>query len=130
MDTRQERKAKRPDHIPRRRSRFAICLLPFALATAPALAHDFWITPSTFRPTVGSAVKIGLGIGENFRGESARPDPRTIERFVGVSAAAEMPVIQVLGPAVAGLLRVDRAGPLILAYESKPSTIELPADKF
>jgi uncharacterized GH25 family protein len=98
------------------------------LSTAAIEAHDFWIEPSTFRPSPGETVAIGLRVGEQFAGD---PVPRSslIERFVVMQDGREEEITGIEGRDPAGWIQA-RGGPAIIAYRSKPSFVELPAAQF
>ncbi len=105
-------------------------VLAFALA-APLLAHDFWIEPTTFRPEVGSTVGLALRVGQGFRGDPVPRSNEMIVKFVEVSpSGAESAVDGIPGRDPAGRARVMQPGYGVVGYRSKPSSLELPADKF
>jgi uncharacterized GH25 family protein len=93
-------------------------------------AHDFWIEPSTFRPSPGSVVQVALRVGEDFKGEPVKRDGAKIEKFVILGPEGEKPIMGMEGADPAGLAKVDAAGLHVAAYFGKPRSIELPADKF
>src|SRR5262245_42756615 len=115
----------------RLRLRTVIQALLVLLAPTPALAHDFWIQPSTFRCAVNAPVKVELHVGTSFPGEIvARNDSRT-EKFIvtaasadGATAPAEKPIVGRDGDRTAGGFRPATPGLHILAYRSKPSFIK------
>jgi len=112
-----------------RRTSLAIVLA--AALAGTAAAHDFWIRPSSFRPRPGDRVDVDLRVGEGFRGEAVARNPEKIERFVLVGRAGEeKPIVGVDGKAPAGFLRAGASGLLWIAYRSRPSFVELPAEKF
>ncbi|TWB20785.1 putative GH25 family protein [Nitrospirillum amazonense] len=97
---------------------------------AGALAHDFWIEPSTFRPGPGTAVAVGLRVGENFIGD---PVPRTaslIDRFFVRQAGEEQAVGGADNIDPAGFLRADGRTTALIGYTGGGSYIELPAERF
>ncbi len=106
-------------------------LLCVALALSEsASAHDFWIEPSTFRPTVGSELAVALRVGEHFRGEPVpRADPRIV-KFVLASEAGEKPIQGLPGTEPAGFVRIDSPGLLVIGYRSNRSSITLEPEKF
>ena len=93
-------------------------------------AHDFWIEPSTFEPKVDEAVRIHLRVGERFAGEAVPRNGARIERFVVLGPSGEKPVLGRDGMDPAGLLRLDAPGIWFVGYRSKPSSVQLEADKF
>lgn len=99
-------------------------------AAASLLAHDFWIEPTSFRPEVGSAVGVGLKVGERFRGDPVPRASEKIERFIVSSRSGERDVEGVPGSDPAGVARVAERGYLVVGYRSRHSRVDLPADKF
>jgi uncharacterized GH25 family protein len=101
-----------------------------ALLTAPLLAHDFWIEPSSFRPAAGSELAVSLRVGEHFRGDPVpRVDPKIV-KFVLSSAAGETPIGGLPAVDPAGLIRVVSPGLAVIGYRSQRTAITLEADKF
>src|SRR5262249_25593008 len=80
----------------------AVLLATFRLWVAPLFAHDFWIEPSTFRPSVPSRLNVALRVGQDFRGDPVPRDDRKIERFVLSGATGES--------SIPGLPGTDPAG--------------------
>jgi len=94
-----------------------------------ALAHDFWIDPSTFRPPLGSIVQLRLRVGQNHSGDPVARNNDLIERFVAVGGARTAEVVGRDGGDPGGLVRIDQSGITIVAYRSKPSYVELSPEK-
>lgn len=101
-----------------------------AAGGAGLAAHDFWLEPSTFEPGADEAVRVHLRIGERFAGESLARNGSLIDKFVVVGPSGEKPVLGRDGMDPAGLLRLDAPGLWFVGYRSKPSAVELAADKF
>jgi len=101
------------------------------LLTAAALrAHDFRIEPSTFHPEHGQTVAVGLRVGQDFVSD---PVPRTvmfIDRFFVRQGRRQSDIDGVDGSDPAGFFTADGSVPAIIAYESKPSKVELAPAKF
>jgi len=101
------------------------------LLVAPvALAHDFWIEPSTFRPSVGEMIKIGLRVGQDWNGDPVARDSTQIDKFIVRDNAGERAIAGFEGHDPAGLLRVEKAGGAIVGYRSTTKFLELPPEKF
>ncbi len=95
-----------------------------------AVAHDFWIEPSTFRPARRQSFTVALRVGENFEGDPVpRRSPR-IESFVVRDRSGERAVNGVENQDPAGFVRIDEAGPVVVGYRGKPTPHELPTPKF
>lgn len=101
------------------------------LACAPlAGAHDFWIEPSTFRPSAPSTVTASLRVGDNFEGDVVpRRSPR-IESFVVRDSAGERAVMGFEGRDPAGVVRIERNGAAVIGYRGKPYPHEISRAKF
>jgi len=122
------------------RSRAPTCFLVWisglACVVLPsvALAHDFWIEPSTFRPIEGAPFEVALRMGERTHGKPYPRVPDRIVRFELVGPPArETRAEAVQGSAgwePAGIARAERPGLHSVVYLSTPNTIELAAAEF
>ena len=108
----------------------ALALAAFSALSGSALAHDFWIEPSTFRPAVGSTVALRLVVGQGFRGDALPRNPALIVRFVLVSDAGETAVAGRPADEPAGSVRIDRPGLQVAGYRSRTSQVSLEPAKF
>lgn len=97
---------------------------------APAVAHDYWVRPSTFRPRVGAKADLALRVGERFAGDAVPLDPRRVERFVCVGPAGEVPLAFAPGADPAATVTPRVAGLHVVGYRSRRSPITLDAVKF
>lgn len=108
----------------------AICASP---VLAPAFAHDFWLEPQTFRPSEGASQSVEFYLGDGpVREEWDVRWPRVQSlRSYGPDGVIDLQAGIVEGEAE-GLARVALTGQggHIVAFESKPSFIELPPDEF
>jgi hypothetical protein len=109
---------------------FASGVLLTALGLSPAVGHDFWIEPSTFRPAVPSQLNVALRVGQDFRGDPVPRDDRKIDRFVLAGPAGESAIPGLPGTDPAGLARIERPGLAVIGYRSRRTSIELEAEKF
>ena len=109
----------------------AVVVLAFS---ARSLGHDFWMVPSTFRPASNTPVQIDLRIGDDLPGEAFPRNERIIERFAVWSGGDEkvepQPVVGRDGQLPAGLVRLAAPGEYVIGYRSKPSAVDLEAEKF
>lgn len=102
------------------------------LASA-AQAHEFWMTPDRFSPPVGAPVALSLWVGENFVGDPVgfgRPIAASLRWYSQrgeVELKSSLP--DNLGQSSVAMA-FDRAGTQLIAIDTLPFTIELPADKF
>ena len=104
--------------------RLVIAALAFLVAPW-ALAHEFWIEPSSFRPAVGSVVTARLMVGEGFLGEALPRNESHILRFIQASSAGETPMLGNLGNEPAGAARVQAPGFFLIGYESRSREVKL-----
>jgi Domain of unknown function (DUF4198) len=109
--------------------RTSIALAAALLAAAALQAHDFWIEPSAFHPPPGAVVSVSLRVGEHFAGDPVPHSP-LIERFVLIQDGREREISGPDGRDPAGWIQIDGRSPAVIAYRSKPSYVELPADRF
>ncbi len=100
----------------------ALWLLSAGLC-APAQAHDFWIEPGSFRPTLGARVPLRIYVGQNFAGESIPYFPDRFERYVSIGPAGERAIPGVLGDDPAGTVTAAAPGLYILALRTKPNRV-------
>ncbi len=88
-----------------------------ALAWAQSVgAHDFWIEPESFHPTVGRNVPLRLIVGQDFRGETTIFLPELFERYVAVGPEGERKVRGVPGDDPAGHFKPARDGLYVIGY--------------
>lgn len=101
-------------------------------SASSALAHVFWLQPSTFSPKAGELVKLQLRVGDVLPGDSLPRDEQRIVKFdlFAPGDDAAHPIVGRDGRDPAGLVKIANAGTYVLAYQSKPSPVTLPAEKF
>jgi uncharacterized GH25 family protein len=100
------------------------------LVPALAQAHDFWIEPSTFRPSTGQNVSATLRVGQKLEGDTLPRIPPLIERFGVWGSEGEIPLDGAVGEDPAGFGRIAREGQHWLLYQSNPYPVALDARKF
>lgn len=114
---------------PRRWRAAALCGA-LVLASAPLLAHDFWIEPTTFTPRLSEPVALRLRVGEHLHGEALPYAAARVKRFSVHDAGAARPVASRNGAEPAATVRVSNPGLTIVDYQSQPSRVELEGAKF
>jgi uncharacterized GH25 family protein len=99
-------------------------LFVLLLIAAPAVAHDLWIEPSSFRPAAGERVTAALRVGQKLQGEPLPRIPPLIDRFT----LDDKPMLGFAGSDPAGIALVARPGFQWIGYQSFafPTTLELP----
>jgi len=95
-----------------------------------AMAHDFWIEPSTFRPTAGQNFTLTLLVGQDFAGDPVVRSSQLMESFTIRDAAGERPVPGFENQDPAGIQRLEAPGTATIGYLSKPYPLQLEAGKF
>lgn len=110
------------------RSSFALIVL--GLLAAPAMAHDFWIEPSSFRPDSGDRVAVRLRVGEHLQGDPVPRDPGRIERFASVGPGGEAEVAGIPGSDPAGWASPAASGLHWIVYDSNHARVEQAGPKF
>lgn len=109
------------------RSLLAIALLCWPATRAAA--HDFWMEPSSFSGSPGATIEVALYVGDGAQIDEVGRSPDLV-RFEAVSGATRRSVAAAPRSAPAGLTRLAEPGWTTLVYQSNPSFIELPAEKF
>ena len=104
--------------------------LGLLLGVAPAVAHDFWIEPSSFTPAAGAAVSFHLRVGQQWQGDAFPRSNQRIAQFVlaGPEGSADIAGAEAVDPA--GLARLAVPGLYLAGYASNNSPLELEAAKF
>jgi uncharacterized GH25 family protein len=110
-------------------TRFAIAIFVATVAVG-ALAHDFWIEPSTFHPAVGDRVTAALRVGQKLAGDPLPNIPPLIDRFIVRGASAERPVVGRAGADPAGIAFIAEGGLHWIGYQSNPYPVALEGAKF
>jgi uncharacterized GH25 family protein len=100
------------------------------LTSGAAIAHDFWIEPSEFRPEPGALVTLRLRVGEHFRGDPVPLNPPLVKEFVVTTDGGPLPILRRPGAEPAGVVAVAQAGIAVVGYRSLPQRVELPAAEF
>jgi hypothetical protein len=97
------------------------------------MAHEFWVETEPADPQVGAPVSMALRVGQYFEGERVGVTASHAASIHLSSASADRDLSD-RAPAdsmLPGLtLTFDRPGAQVLSYESHPSFVTLPAEKF
>lgn len=111
----------------------ALALIGAALACltgSPALAHDFWIEPQSFRPAVQENVPIVLRVGEDFTGTSQPLIPRWFSDYAATGPTGTQQVVGYIGDDPAGSFKPDAPGNWVVGYRSTQAFVEIEPPKF
>jgi len=103
---------------------------PTLLAPSSASAHEFWLEPTSFRPTAGTPIGVYVCNGSGYEGWSLPRDARRIEEFVAVGSGGSQPVVGLDGAQPAGLVRLTTPGGYVLAYQSNRAMTVQTDEKF
>lgn len=98
--------------------------------TGQTLAHDFWIEPSAWSPTIATRIGVTLCIGEQFQGWPSERNAARIEEFIAASGGSRQPVVGLDGSDPAGSVRFATPGGYVLGYRSNRAFTEVPRTKF
>lgn len=106
-----------------------LCVTAVMLTAGETIAHEFWISPSTYRPAEGGLVRVSLFHGERFAGDVvARNDPM-IKRFEFRTGETVTDVRGMHG-ATTSFLRPEGISHGVLVYETGEYINPLPAKEF
>jgi uncharacterized GH25 family protein len=109
----------------------ALLAAPLLLGTGSiAMAHEFWVEPSTFSPAAGSRLDVRLCVGDGVEGWPLPRNDRRIERFATIGPVGEQPLLGIDGADPAGIARLRTSGGHIVAFESKHTLANMPAEQF
>ena len=105
------------------------------LVSPPAMAHEFWFEPVTAPLSPGDTVRLDLRVGEFFEGESlgfSMPATVALRQY---SASGNKDLRSMLPPPSRGAiptlnLPLATPGTHLVSFDSQPSRISLPADRF
>lgn len=103
-----------------------------ALACAcVATAHVFWLQLSAARPAVGQRVGVQLHVGDDYPGDIVPRNNARIEKFIVTRPdGKEVPMAGKDADPIAAQFVPDIPGGYMIAYRSKPSSVELEGEKF
>ena len=110
-------------------TRFAIAAF-VALVAVRASAHDFWIEPSTFHPSVGDRVTVALRVGQKLAGDPLPNIPPLIDRFIVRGFNGVRPVVGRAGADPAGIAFIAEGGLHWIGYQSNAYPVALEGPKF
>jgi hypothetical protein len=110
-----------------------LCAALALLAATAASAHEFWMLPGNFQPQTGEPASLSLWVGEYFTGGRvalSRPLFLQLRRHAAggvVDMLAQVPASEPVGEIGIPLLP---SGTQVLAVDTQPSHIVLPAGRF
>ena len=107
-----------------------LLVLGLALLASPLRAHDLWIEPSSFSPAPGAPISAKLRVGVGFQGDVVpRDDAHLVKLALFGPSAAEQPLAGRDGGDPAGFGRIAEKGVYLIAYQTRPSEVDLDAAK-
>ncbi len=103
-----------------------------ALACTLAGAHEFWLLPGAFTSAAARPVTLALFVGEQFAGDRVAFNRAVVARLRDVTRGGAVDFTEQMPEQPAGefAFRPATAGTHLIAMDSHPSLIELPAEKF
>src|SRR4051794_26318982 len=110
----------------------SLCLLSLLAALSPAAAHDLWLVPPE-EAAAGRPVQILASVGMDFPRSEHAPDPAGFVRRVLIRPDGSVGELRAAGKkGMSGLLEFtpEKAGVYVVAVETRPRLITLPAGRF
>lgn len=101
----------------------------FIFSVKLALAHDFWISPSDYKPVSNTEIGLDVRVGQNFQGDSLPRIDDWFTRFEIMDAKGLRNVEGFLGDDPAGSVKIGKSLAVII-YQSNRTFVELDAEKF
>ena len=111
----------------------ALVALLFFAAGAGAFAHEFWMLADRYDAAAGCDIHLELFVGQNFSGVQvgiSAPLVADLRHYTKGEAADLRGDVPAYAPVGSLAVRLAAAGTHLLAMDSYPSTITLPADLF
>ncbi len=105
------------------RSTLFLLILLATLVPVPTGAHEYWIEPASFRPTVGRKVPLRLYVGQDFHGESQIFLPALFDRYAVVGPGGEQVVTGTAGDDPAGHFTPAQPGLHVVVFHSNLATV-------
>lgn len=120
-----------PRSFIRRSLPVAIALAAAGFAPARALAHEFWLSPSSYRGGRSDTVSFGALVGTGFRGEE-KPwaAPRALRFTLHGPRVLDLRPVTMNGDVTWARVVLPDDGGALVAYASNWSDITLPAAEF
>lgn len=104
-------------------------IIAATLTASEALAHEFWLSPSTYRPDANGLVRVTLFHGERFAGDVVARDESMIKRFE-YRLGGSVTDVRGMHGATTSFMRPDGVGHAVVVYETEEYLHQLPAEKF
>ena len=109
----------------------ALVLAPLLFgAGSIATAHEFWVEPSAFSLATGARLDVRLCVGDGTESWPLPRNERRIERFETIGQSGKLPLLGIDGADPAGIARLQIPGGYIVAFESKHTLANMPAEQF
>jgi uncharacterized GH25 family protein len=110
----------------------SILLLSLCILSVFAMAHEFWLSPSTWFVQIGQRVRVQLCVGEGFHCEPWEAGPSRVVQFASLlkkTRTDRLPALQKSG--LDSLwLTFEQPGTHLVTLMTNGKFIELEADKF
>jgi hypothetical protein len=110
-----------------------VCLFSTLCALTPLWAHEFWFSPAAGPFVAGNSARLSLRVGEYFEGDVVGfSTSRTLDlRHYDVNGSIDLRALlprDISTPTL--LVPLPVAGTQMVIFNSQPSVINLPADRF
>jgi len=110
-----------------------LTLLLALFTLAPLHAHEYWFKPLPNPLPLGSTAPLVLEVGEYFEGELvgfSAPKAAAFQRFTATGRQNLRALLPTRQPVAELALPLTTPGTHLLAFDSQPINLELPAEKF
>jgi uncharacterized GH25 family protein len=112
----------------------AVGALPALFATliaVPALAHEYWLQPSTYRALTGATIEITAWVGDGFRGERNHyARARTVDLAVHTDRKLDLGAVASEGDTLFGRFRAGDGRGFLISFVSSFTTTRLDGAAF
>lgn len=108
-----------------------IGMIVFASMPTEATAHEYWLTPSTYKASTGETVSVQSFVGSDFKGE-LRPyaTTRTVRLELQTKERKDLKGGAINGDPKLATLTLADGGGAVVAFETNFVPIELPPERF
>ena len=97
----------------------------------PAWAHEFWISPESYRVSPGDTIRAATRVGDDFAGASYSWFPRSTEQSFSIQEGARVETEGRIGDRPAIRIEPASEGLVVIAHETGDSTVRYDEwDKF
>src|SRR5262245_26745052 len=109
----------------------ALSFLTASAAPLPGLAHQYWLSPSTYEAAPGDTIGLGAAVGTGFRGRRIPWNPdRAVRLVMRGLMTVDYRMAAIAGETVWTRYAPADSGGAMIAFESRFAPVELPGEEF